>query len=342
MRKSMIVFAALVVGLAAPGMGQAQDKANEQLQRLKPADYPTRPIEFVVAYPAGGGMDATARLLANYFQKHTGKEVIVVNKSGASGVIGESYMAMQAKPDGYNVGVMASNFWSNSHLKSDGKWSYRATEPIAFINYDPIAWMVPTDGPLGKKSLKEILALAREKPSEISVAATASTATGFLLEQVQAKAGVKFTQIPYQGGRQALTNLMGGHVDVSYGYFAEYRGLFESGKVNVLAVTSAERVPNLPDTPTFNEILGAKDIIWDAFRFAVVPKGTPADRKAWLEAAMNITLSDPELAKEFSKLGATVDRRMDSAKKVADEVHRRAELERDYLVKTGRLKPGNP
>jgi len=142
----------------------------------------------------------------------------------------------------------------------------------------------------------------------------------------------------YQGGRQALTDLMGGHIDVSFGYQGEYRGQMDAGRIKPIAVTSTKRVPSLPDVPTFNEVLGTTDIVWDAFRFVVVPKGVPEDRKKWLEAALNAALADPDIAREYAELGATVDRTLDSAQKVAAEVDRRAEAERAYFVKTGRIK----
>jgi tripartite-type tricarboxylate transporter receptor subunit TctC len=336
--------AATAIGSARPaaagGAGGAGIKSRPQEGDALPvlADFPTRPVEFLVAYPAGGGMDVTARLLARYFEKHTGRNAIVVNKPGAAGVVGESYMATQAGADGYTVGIMASNFWSNSHLKAEGKWSYQSTEPISFLNYDPLAWLVAVDGPFGALDLPKLLEQARSKPASISVAASSSTATAFLLEQVEAAARVRFVPVQYQGGRQALTDLMGGHIHVSYGYFAEYRSLLETGKLRAIGVSSLRRLDNLKGTPTFNEVLGTSDILWDAFRFAVVPKGTPPERKRWLESVFQRMLADPDLVDEFAKLGATVDPQLNTADKVAREVTRRAELERNYLVKTGRLK----
>ena len=302
-----------------------------------PGDFPKRPIEFLVAYPPGGGMDATARLLARYFEKHTGHTVVVVNKAGAAGAIGEAFMATQAPADGTMVGIMASNFWSNSHLKSDGKWSYRNTDPIAFVALDPLAWLVSEGGPHGDLDLKAMLELGRRRPDTISVAGSSSTASGFLLDQVQTKSGARFVPVQYQGGRQAVTDLMGGHIAVSYGYYAEYRALLEAGKVSVLAVSSARRLPTLPDVPTFNEVLGTDDILWDAFRFAAVPGGVPENRKRWLAEGLGRALDDPEFGRELAVQGGTLDRSLDTPTAVAREVHRRADLERDYLIRTGHL-----
>jgi tripartite-type tricarboxylate transporter receptor subunit TctC len=154
----------------------------------------------------------------------------------------------------------------------------------------------------------------------------------------EAATGAKFVPVLYQGDRQAIADLMGGHIDVSYGYFGTYRGLMESGKIVPIGVASPERMPLLPQTPTFNEVAGVDDIVWDAFRFVVVPKGVDPARKRWLEAAFNAALSDPAIAAEFAALGAAVDRRLGSASLVAQEVERRANRERAWYVKTGRLK----
>src|SRR5688500_2647336 len=110
LRAACIVAASAFAGISALAQSPTPAAAD---------GFPTRPIEFLVAYPAGGGTDVNARILARAFTKHTGRAVIVVNKTGASGVIGESYMATQAPADGYTVGIMVANFWLNTFLKSE-------------------------------------------------------------------------------------------------------------------------------------------------------------------------------------------------------------------------------
>ncbi len=334
--RAILASFALLFSLSAAAQSLIELKAR--LRDTRPDGYPSRSIELLVAYPAGGGMDANARILAKYFEKYTELPMVVVNRAGAAGIIGESYMATQAKPDGYTAGLMASNFWSNSILRGEGKWSYRDTDPIAFVNSDPPTWVVSTEGRFKGVPLKDIIAEARARPASVRVAASGSTATAFILEQIEAATGAKFVPVLYQGDRQAITDLMGGHIDVSYGYFATYRALMESGKVAPVGVASPERMPLLPATPSFNEVVGSHDIVWDAFRFVVIPKGLDPARKRWLEAAFNAALSDPDIASEFAAFGATVDRRLASATQVAEEVERRANRERNYYLKTGRLK----
>ena len=328
------VLAACCLGVAA----QPAVDVKARLKETRPAGFPARNLEILVAYPPGGGMDANARILAKYLEKYTELPVTVVNRAGAAGVIGESYMATQVKPDGHTAGLMASNFWSNSMLRGEGKWSYKDTEPIAFVNSDPPTWVVSGDGRFAGKGLKDVVAEARAKPGTVRVAASSSTATAFILEQLEAATGAKFVPVLYQGDRQAITDLMGGHIDVSYGFFATYRSLADTGKVQPIGVASPERMPLMPNTPTFNEVAGVDDIVWDAFRFVVLPRNVDPARKRWLEAAFDAALSDPDIAAEFAALGAAVDRRLATAAQVAAEVERRAAREQRYYVRTGRLK----
>jgi tripartite-type tricarboxylate transporter receptor subunit TctC len=334
------VLAALFLAVPAwapPASAQDVAAIRARLDSVKPKDFPTRPIQLIVAYAAGGGMDIHARMLAKYLQKYSGENFVVLNKVGADGFIAHSYMAAEAKPDGYTVGVLSSIFWQQSFLRAEGKWSYRDVDPIAFVNYDPLTWIVATDGPLKDKKLQDIVALAKANPGSIRVAGAFSTSTGFLVEQVEAATGAKFNQIPFPGGRPAQIALAGGHIDISFGYLGEYRGMLEGGKVKPLAITGFTRSSLLPDVPTFNETLGVNDIVWDAFRTVVLPKGMATDRKEWLEAVCNAALDDPEIAKEAASLGALVDRSLNTGSKVAEAMERRIARERPFFAKASRV-----
>ena len=228
-------------------------------------------------------MDVTTRILAKYVEKWTGHKTIVTNKVGGGGMVGHTYLATQAPKDGHTIGVVASFFWDDGWLRSDGKFDYTYLEPIAFINYDPTTWIVRTDGPLKDKSLKDIVAMIKEKPGELKVGAVPITSTEFIAEQIEAlSGGGKFTKVPFQGGAPSITALLGGHVDISFGYYAEYRGHLEAGKVKVIGQANTERVPIFKDIPTFNEALGISDMVWLAWRYAAVPKERPPiARRGW-------------------------------------------------------------
>jgi tripartite-type tricarboxylate transporter receptor subunit TctC len=328
------VFAlALAAAVAAPVAAQTGDP-----KAVKPKDFPTQPIEYVVVYPAGGGMDVTARLLAKYVEKATGDKILVNNRTGGAGMVGHTYLATQAKPDGYTVGVLANLVWGDAMLRAQGKWAYTDLEPIGYLNSDALTWVGPTDGPLKGKSLKEILQIAKDKPGTIRVATVPGSMWEYLVEQVEAASGAKFLRVPFQGGGAGINALVGGNVDIAQGFFAEYRGHLDAGKVAPLAVASNERMPYLKDMPTFNEALGGKDYVWAVIRFVVVPKGTPADRKAYLAAGVRAAMNDPELVAEYRKAGVYFDPALVNSTGIANDLNRYAERERAFYQQTGRLK----
>ena len=129
----------------------------------------------------------------------------------------------------------------------------------------------------------------------------------YIVEQIEANTGAKFLRVPFQGGGAGITALVGGNVDVAQGFFSEFRGHLDAGKVKPLAVAATSRVDFLKDVPTFNEALGGSEYVWQVIRFAVVPKGTPADRKAYLAAAIQAAMKDPELIEEYRKTGVFFD-----------------------------------
>ncbi len=315
-------------GSAAQPSVPAATKAR--LAALKPKDFPTRPIELMVAFGAGGGMDVHTRLLTKYLAAYTDQNFLVINKTGAAGLIGHAHIASQAKPDGYTLGVLSSNFWADSVQRAEGKWSYKDIDPIAFFNAEPLGWVVLTSGPHGKKSLQDLVALAKTKPGEISVAMSEGSPTSYLVLQVEQATGVKLNRVPFQGGKQAVTNLLGGHIDISYGYLGEYQALMQEGRLRPLAFTASKRTTVLPDIPTFNELLSADNIVWDAFRFVAAPKGVPADRRAWLIAVLQAAIADPTLRTEVEARGGSIDPSLDTPAKLTEEIERRVNRERVY------------
>lgn len=337
MKKIAVLLAAVLLLGALPAFAETESELKAKLKALRPKDYPTQPIEFVVVYPAGGGMDVTARLLAKYVEKYIDHRVIVVNKTGGAGLIGHTYLATQAKNDGYTVGITWNGLWVDEVLRAQGKWSHKNLTPVAFINYDPVTWIVSTEGQLKDKSLKDAIAMAKEKPGTLRVAMAPSGAFEFLLEQIEALSGAKFLKVPFQGGAPGVTAMLGGHVDIASAFFPEYGGHLEAGKARALAVASEERHPAMPDVRTFNEALDATHLVWLAWRYAAVPRGIPADRSRFLEVALDTALRDPGLVEEYRKAGAIAQRKYASVKQVEEEMAKLYKLETEFLVKTGRV-----
>jgi tripartite-type tricarboxylate transporter receptor subunit TctC len=335
--KSVIAFALLSALLATPAAAQGGD-AKAELGKLKPKDFPSGPIEYTVVYPAGGGMDVTARLLAKYVEKWSGDKIVVNNRTGGAGMVGHAYLATQAKPDGYTVGVIANLMWGDAMLRAQGRWAYTDLEPIGYLNSDPLIWVGPTDGPYKGMSVKQIVQIAKDKPNTVRAATVPGSMWDYILDQVEANSGAKFLRVPFQGGGAGINALAGGNVDIAQGFFSEFRGLADAGKVTPLGVAAPERLSFLKDTPTMNEALGGNEYQWIIIRFAVVPKGTPADRKAYLGAAINAAMRDPELVAEYLKAGVYFDPKLTDPARMEANLKAYAEAEREFYQKTGRLK----
>jgi tripartite-type tricarboxylate transporter receptor subunit TctC len=336
MKQLAVAFAFIAFSLAGPAAAQGDARAG--LAKLKPKDFPAQPIEFTVVYPAGGGMDVTGRLLAKYVEKWTGDKIIVNNRTGGAGMIGHSYLATQAKPDGHTVGVLANLVWGDAMLRAQGRWSLNDLEPIGYINSDALAWVGRTDGPYKGQSVKQIIQAAKDKPGTVRIATVPGSLGEYIVEQLEAASGAKFLRVPFQGGGAGISALVGGNVDVAQGFYSEFRGHLEGGKVAPLAVASASRMDFLKDMPTFNESFGSNDYLWQVIRFAVLPKGTPADRKAYLGAAIRAAMKDPELIAEYRKFGVFFDPKLANSTNLAEDLGAYVEAERQFYVKTGRLK----
>jgi tripartite-type tricarboxylate transporter receptor subunit TctC len=298
---------------AAPAA--AQD-AKARLATLKPKDFPTQQIEMTVVYPAGGGMDVNARILAKYFEQYTDQKVLVNNRTGGAGLIGHTYLATQAKNDGYTVGIVASLLFGDAMLL-----------------------VTTADGPMKGKSFKEILEIAKAKPNTVRMTVVPGGIYEYMLEQLEQVSGARFLKVPFQGGAPGVTAMLGGNVDVSIAFYAEVRSQLDAKTVVPVAVTGNGRSTFVPDAPTLAEVTGDKDLAWTIARWAAVPKGTPADRKAWLAAVISAATADPALQAEFRKLGATPDPSIATAEQTTALVNRLAESERQFYLKTGRLKP---
>src|SRR5215813_13310602 len=307
MRRTALALALLAFCIA-PAAAQIGDPQAE-LARLKPKDFPTQPIEFVVVYPAGGGMDVAARLLAKHVEKWSGDRIIVNNRTGGDAM-----------------------------LRAQGRWEYTDLEPIAYINTDALIWVGPTEGPYKGMSIKQIVQAAKEKPGTIRVATVPGSMWEYIVEQIEANSGAKFLRVPFQGGGAGIAALVGGNVDVAQGFYSEFRGYLDANKLAPLAVAAPARMDFLKDMPTFNEALGGDAYTWQVIRFVVVPKGTPADRKAYLGAAVKAAMQDPELIAEYKKTGAFFDPKLANSKDLAKDLGDYAELERAFYQKTGRLK----
>lgn len=264
------------------------------------AAWPEKPIRMVVPYAAGGGADNTARIVAQQMSIGLGQQIIIDNKPGAGGVIGADNVA-KAAADGYTVLYDASAFSVNPSLR---KLPFDATKdfiPVALVATAPQILVVPVSAPY--KTVAEFLDFARKNPGKLSFA-SAGGGTGSHLagEALNEQAKLNLMHVPYKGGAPALTDVMGEQVSAYFGNVASTLGYVKSGKLRALAVSSAKRVPGLPDTPTLAEagLPGYNVVEWNGM---FLPKGTPPEIVQRLGAAIQTAVSDLKVKDKLLQLG---------------------------------------
>jgi tripartite-type tricarboxylate transporter receptor subunit TctC len=308
-----------------------------ELQKIKPEDFPRKPIELVVVYPAGGGMDVTARILAKHLEKYVGTKCIVVNKTGGAGMVGHTYLATAAKNDGYTVGVLANTILSDDLLRAKGAWSYKDLEPLAYLNFTPVTWIVNTDSEYKDYSLKQIVDYAKGNPNQLKIAIVKDIVFEFVVIKTELVTGAKFNKIPFQGGAPGITALLGNHVDVANAFIGEAKSNLDAGTVRPIGVAGPTEYPYLKGVPTFNEVLGTDDILFGAWRYVGVPKGVNEERKRFLEAAIQMTLRDPECIKDYDKTGIDVGTRYLTGTEAGEELDKLYELDKMLYKNIGKV-----
>ncbi|WP_251862974.1 tripartite tricarboxylate transporter substrate binding protein [Achromobacter sp. Marseille-Q4962] len=267
---------------------------------LAAAQYPEKPVKLVVPYSAGGAADAQARLVAVKLAARLGQPVVVENRPGASGTIGAASVA-RAPADGYTLLYDATAFAINPALyKSLSYDPRRDFRPIALVSLTPNLLVVPSQAPY--RRVDDLAAAARA--GHLTYATPGQgTAQHIAAASFSQGRGLTLTHIPYKGGAPALTDLMGGQVDMMFSNMAASYPLVKGGKLRALAVTSRERVPELPDVPTVAET-GLADYAVYEWNGIFSPAGLPADVAARVEEAVHATLRDPGLRRSLAELGA--------------------------------------
>jgi tripartite-type tricarboxylate transporter receptor subunit TctC len=264
--------------------------------------YPSKQITLVIPFAAGGSNDIIARAIGKGLSDAWGQPVIAENRPGAGSVIGASTVA-SAPPDGYTLLLVSTTFTINAAIKKSMPFdTLRDFTPIAFVARSPLLFVASKNVPV--KSAKDALALAKSKPGEITYASAGiGSINQIAAELIATSAGVKLMHVPYKGGAPALNDLLGGHVDVYVSSMPQVQQLAQSGQVNALAVTSVKRSPLLPNVPTLDEA-GVAGFDLSSWWGIVGPAGMPPDVVNKLNAAINKTLTAPEMQKFMASEGA--------------------------------------
>lgn len=267
------------------------------------ADFPNKPIKLVIPFPAGGTSDVLGRMVGDKLGQALGQTVVVENRAGASGNIGADYV-VRSEPDGYTLVLLdlGNLTISPSVYPKLPFHPVKDLAPVSMLAYSP--HLLVTTNALPVKTQEEFAAYAKANKGKVNFAAAAGIGSATHLAGVlfAQKTGVDWNYIPYKGGAQALTDLIGGQVDATMnGMVATYPHV-KSGKIKLLAVSSSKRLPQLPDVPTVSEMIPG--FLTGSWQGVLAPAGTPKPIIEKLHAEMSKIIKMPEVQEKLATLGA--------------------------------------
>jgi len=264
------------------------------------ADYPNKPIKWVVPYPPGGSTDLLARLMGQYLSTKLGQQIVIENRAGGGNNIGTEYAA-RSPADGYTLILVNPANAINATLYPKLNFNFlNDFDPVAGIVRVPNVMTVTKNFPA--KNVQEFIEYAKKNPGKINMASSgAGTSVHLSGEMFKYMAGIDMKHVPYKGAGPAITDLIGGQVDVLFDNMPSIIGHIRQGSVRALGVTSAQRSPALPDIPAVGETVpGYEASAW--FGMAV-PKGTPRAVVERLNHEVNAALADPVMKAKLADLG---------------------------------------
>jgi tripartite-type tricarboxylate transporter receptor subunit TctC len=262
--------------------------------------YPVKPVRIVVPFAPGGGSDFIARFMAQRLTSALGQQVIVENKPGAGGILGIE-AGIKSPPDGYTLTLIASSYTVNPSVYKINFDPVNDITPIIQISQGPLLVVVRPSLPV--KTTKELIALAKSKPGQLNFASSGQGSVIHLATELFASmAGVKMNHIPYKGTGPALTDTIGGQTDLFFSSTATALSHVQSGKLRPIAVTTAKRIPALPNVPTVAEsgVPGYEVILWHGL---IGPKGLPRPIAERINGEVTKALKLKETAEQLQNDG---------------------------------------
>jgi tripartite-type tricarboxylate transporter receptor subunit TctC len=265
--------------------------------------YPTRPVRIIVGFPPAGGADIVARLIGQWLSERLGQQFVVENRPGAGSNIGTEAV-VRAPPDGYALLLVTSPNAINATLYDKLSFNFiRDIAPVAGLTGDPNVMEVNPSVPV--KTVPEFIAYAKANPGKINMASAGNGTGGHVAgELFKMMTGVNMVHVPYRGAGPALTDLIGGQVQVMFDVMTSSIEHIRARKLRALAVTSSTRSEALPDVPTMGELVPGYEA--SNIRGVGVPRNTPAEIIDRLNKEINAGLADPKMRARFADLGATV------------------------------------
>ena len=263
--------------------------------------YPAKPIRFIVPWPPGGGADIMSRLINQPLGEALGQQVVIDNRGGAAGNIGAE-LAAKSPPDGYTIVFAYSGTHSvNPHIY--GRMPFKESDLTAIIQLASVPQIVVVHPSLPAKNVKDLIALCKARPDQLSYASSGNGAINHLTgELFKMKTGTRIVHVPYKGGGPAAIALLSGEVGMIFGEPASMMGFLKAGKLRALAVTSGKRALALPELPTMIEsgVPGYDVTSWNGI---LAPAATPKDVVARLNTELNRILAQPPMRERMIGLG---------------------------------------
>ncbi len=310
---SMMILRVLatLVAIVAPAAGWGQE-------------WPNRPVRFIVPFPAGGSTDVAARVIGEYLSRTLGQQIVVENKSGASGIVGLEAAAKSA-PDGYTILIMTDQVASTPHVFKMNIDPLKDLVPVMQLSRQPVALAVHPS--LGVNSLAELIALAKERPGLNFATSGVGSQQQFVAEWFAKIARIRLEHVPYRGGGQAINDLVAGHIKIGSLGSSPLIPHYKAGTLRLLAQSTQRRSPSLPDVPTYQEA-GIKGLVLDQWLGVFVPAGTSPDMVARLNAEINKALAESAVRDSFLR---------SAQEPVGGSAEAFSQLVRDDFVKYERL-----
>jgi tripartite-type tricarboxylate transporter receptor subunit TctC len=289
----MLIFVKLAVALLSVGAAMVPVIATAQT-------YPTKPITLVVGFAAGGSSDVLSRILAEKMAQGLGQPVVVENRPGVASIVGAAFVA-KARPDGYTVLMSASGPGVFNHaLYPKLPYAPQDLVPISLVGTFPLLLLVNSNHPA--KTVAELVAYSKQNPDKANYAAS-SASFQLITELFNSKTGARFTHIPYKGSNDSITAVISGDVTMTLVDAGAASPALQGGRVKALAVTSAERLKELPNTPTLSELgVDLNVVFWSGL---MAPAGTPAAVIKRLQDEVARVVNLPEVRQRISGLSIT-------------------------------------
>jgi tripartite-type tricarboxylate transporter receptor subunit TctC len=262
--------------------------------------YPARSINLIVPFPPGGRTDLIGRVFAQHLGKHLGHTVVVVNKPGASSVLG-AHDVKQAPPDGYTLGFFSTSIVTAQYTVTTPV-SLRDFEVVSIVNEDPAA--IAVNGAAPWKSLRELVDYAKKNQGKLRIGMIPGASAQIFAGGFAKAAGVQMTMVPFKGDVDGAIALAGGHIDVHVAVPVSYKSLADARKVRIIGVAAESRSPLYKDLPTLRE--NGVDLVIGAFHGVYAPKGTPNEVLNALSSALQRVTASAELNEQMNAAGAGV------------------------------------